>query len=142
MYTVQYSNPRVLCGENPPDILTPVYKRFGGFIVPVCYEPSLENTLPATRVFFNIYLGVSLANSFLRSCIVQISFKSEEFSGHIFPTVKGKNLFQKHLLLKIKFLYLRNSYICPIWIFIFDTDRAQIYRVLRRSHGSEKTLPN
>jgi hypothetical protein len=23
-----------------------------------------------------------------------------------------------------------NSYVCPIWIFKFDTDQAQIYRVL------------
>ncbi len=25
----------------------------------------------------------------------------------------------------VKYLFLRNSYLCPIWIFIFDTDQAQ-----------------
>jgi hypothetical protein len=34
------SNPPVMYGRNPPNILTPVYKSFWGFIVPVCYEPS------------------------------------------------------------------------------------------------------
>ncbi len=33
------SNPRAMYGENPPDIVTPVYKLFGRFIVSVCYEP-------------------------------------------------------------------------------------------------------
>jgi hypothetical protein len=44
------------------------------------------------------------------------------------PTVKkSKNLFWKHLLPIVKFLFLRNSYVCPIRIFIFDADQAQIY---------------
>jgi hypothetical protein len=29
----------------------------------------------------------------------------------------------------IKFLFSRKSYACPIWIFIFDTNPAQIYSV-------------
>ncbi len=42
----------------------------------------------------------------------------------IFPTVKSKYIFWKHLLLKISFLFSRNSYTCHcwIWIFIFDTN--------------------
>jgi hypothetical protein len=45
-------------GRNPPNNQTPVYKSFGGFIVPVCYQPSYRirlqylSTLPAIRVFF------------------------------------------------------------------------------------------
>ncbi len=34
----------------------------------------------------------------------------------------------KHLLHLIKYLFSKNSYLCcQIWIFIFDTDQAQIY---------------
>ncbi len=36
--------------------------------------------------------------------------------------------FWKHLLLKIKFLFWGTVMcVCPTWIFIFDTDQAQIY---------------
>jgi hypothetical protein len=31
-----------------------------------------------------------------------------------------------HLLPLIKYLFSRNVYVCPVWIFIFDTDQAQI----------------
>jgi hypothetical protein len=31
----------------------------------------------------------------------------------------------KHLLPIMKYLFLRNSYVCPKWILIFDTDQAQ-----------------
>jgi hypothetical protein len=37
-----------------------------------------------------------------------------------------------HLLLKIKFLFSRNNYVCPIWIFIFDTNQIQIYSVFNK----------
>ncbi len=53
----------------------------------------------------------------------------EELSGFILLSVESKNLFL-HLLLKIKFLSSRNSDVCLnkclIWIFIFETDQAQI----------------
>jgi hypothetical protein len=32
-----YSNPPVICGENPPIKSNPVYMCFGGFISRVCY---------------------------------------------------------------------------------------------------------
>jgi hypothetical protein len=40
----------------------------------------------------------------------------------MFPTVKSKDLLWKHFLLPIiKYLFSRDSFECPIWIFIFDT---------------------
>jgi hypothetical protein len=33
---------------------------------------------------------------------------------------------KKYLLLKIKYIFLRDSYVCTRWIFIFDSDQAQI----------------
>ncbi len=52
------------------------------------------------------------------------------FGIYIFPTVKSKNPFCKHFLPKIKFLlFWRNSFLCPIWIFILDNDQAHIYSV-------------
>ncbi len=38
----------------------------------------------------------------------------------------------KHLHPIIKYLFLRNNRVCPIWNFIFDTDQAQINSVGRR----------
>ncbi len=47
----------------------------------------------------------------------QADMYNEGFTAYIFPIVKDKNLFQKHLLLKIMDFY-------------FDTNQAEIY-----SHG-------
>ncbi len=33
---------------------------------------------------------------------------------------------QKHLLQKIKYIFLRDSYVCPRWIFIFVIDRHKL----------------
>jgi hypothetical protein len=43
-----------------------------------------------------------------------LCIKNEKFSAYIFPTVKDKNLFI-------------NIYSLKSWIFIFDTDQAEIY---------------
>ncbi len=51
---------------------------------------------------------------------------SYEFLGYIFLIVNSRNLF---VLLKLKSFFSRNSNNCLIWIFIFDTDQAQIYNV-------------
>ncbi len=40
--------------------------------------------------------------------------------------MKTFNLLWKHSLPLIKYLFSRNSYVCPIWIFIFDTEEEQI----------------
>ncbi len=32
---------------------------------------------------------------------------------------------RKHLLPIIKYIFTRNSYVCPIWIFLFNSDQAQ-----------------
>ncbi len=40
--------------------------------------------------------------------------------------MKSKSLYWKYLLLKIKYIFLRDSYVCTRWIFIFDSDQAQI----------------
>jgi hypothetical protein len=37
--------------------------------------------------------------------------------------------FVETLLSIIRYLFSRNSYVCPIWIFKFDTDQAQINSV-------------
>ncbi len=74
---------------------------------------------------------------------------SDEFSGYIhreyihvqlymfvFSTVKSKNLFLETLLRR-RFLFSRIYYVCPIWIFIINTDQAQIYserKKLRKSY--------
>jgi hypothetical protein len=54
--------------------------------------------------------------------------------------VKSKSIYWKYVLLKIKYLFLRDSYVCTRWIFIFDSDQAQINSVGHnlRSDGSGK----
>jgi hypothetical protein len=51
-----------------------------------------------------------LANSFLDH-VIQISIKKRNF----------QYIFSQHLLPIIKYLFSRNSYVFPTWIFIFDT---------------------
>ncbi len=43
--------------------------------------------------------------------------------------LRNSNLLRKHLLPVFKYLFSGNSYVCPIWIFIFDTNQAQAYSV-------------
>ncbi len=43
--------------------------------------------------------------------------------------MKSLNLLWKHLLLVIKDLFSRNTYVCPIWIFLFVTYQSQFYSV-------------
>ncbi len=40
--------------------------------------------------------------------------------------MKSKSIYRKYFLLKIKYIFLRDSYVCTRWIFIFDSDQAQI----------------
>ncbi len=47
---------------------------------------------------------------------------SDEFSIYIVPAMKSLNLLWKHSLPLIKYLFSRNSYVFPIWIFIFDVN--------------------
>ncbi len=47
----------------------------------------------------------------------------------------SKNPFWKHLLLKIKFLFSKNGYVCQIWIFIFDTEQAKVYSAGKTSES-------
>ncbi len=55
--------------------------------------------------------------------------------------VKSKTLLWKHLIPLIKYSFSRNSYVCLIWTFIFDTDQAQIYSVqYRRRVGLLETV--
>jgi hypothetical protein len=44
--------------------------------------------------------------------------------------VKSKNIYWKYLIPKIKYIFLRVSYVCPRWIFIFDSGQAQTNSVL------------
>ncbi len=56
--------------------------------------------------------------------------QTDVFSGYIFQSVKSKNIQWKHLLHKIKYVFLRDSYVCPRWIFIFISNQAQINSAL------------
>jgi len=47
-------------------------------------------------------------------------------------TKAGQGYTQTAKTLEIKFLLLRNNYVCPIRIFIFDTDQAQNYSVIEQ----------
>ncbi len=40
--------------------------------------------------------------------------------------MKSKSIYWKYVLLKIKYIFLSDSYVCTRWIFIFDSDQAQI----------------
>ncbi len=55
--------------------------------------------------------------------------QTDVISGHIFQSVKSKNIQWKYLLLKIRHIFLRDSYVCPRCIFIFDSDQTQINSV-------------
>ncbi len=46
--------------------------------------------------------------------------------------MKSKNLLRKHSLHITKYLFLRNGYVCLIWIFIYDSDQAQITSVEKK----------
>jgi hypothetical protein len=43
--------------------------------------------------------------------------------------VKSKSIYWKYVLIKIKYIFLRDSFVCTIRIFIFDSDHAQINSV-------------
>jgi hypothetical protein len=86
-----------------------------------------------------------LANSFWDH-IKQMSFRQMNFEfTYVFITMKILNILWKHLLPIIKRLILKNSYVCPIWIFIFVTAQAQInselcwveltHKIIKRKNG-------
>ncbi len=85
----------------------------------------LEIYISFLKFIFKIWNWV-MANSILGTCNPYLNY-IDEFSINIFPTLKDKNHIWKNLFLIIKYLFPRNSYVYPIWIFIFDTDQAQIY---------------
>ncbi len=64
----------------------------------------------------------------MESCKPKLILK-DEFLGHIIPTEKSRNLSWKRLLIKIKLLVSRKSYVRQIWIFIIDSEEAQINSV-------------
>jgi hypothetical protein len=70
-------------------------------------------------------LELNFGQFILELCNSKLILK-DEFSGYIIPTGKSKNLSWNHLLLKIKLLFSRKSYVCPKWIFIIDTEQGQI----------------
>ncbi len=51
--------------------------------------------------------------------------------------MKSKILLWKHPLPKIKYLFSKNSYVYPIWVFIFDTGQDQICSV---SYTAKQTV--
>ncbi len=74
--------------------------------------------------FSKIYiwdLDWGFANSFWDH-VIQILFRVMHFQLICFQLWKVKKHFWNSLHLKIKFLFSMNSYVCPMWIFIFDTD--------------------
>ncbi len=72
-------------------------------------------------------LNRGVANSFW-NYVIQISSRQLYFQD-IFESVKSKSIYWKYVLIKIKYIFLRDSYVCTRWIFIFDSDQAQINRV-------------
>ncbi len=82
-------------------------------------------------------LNRDMANSFWNH-VIQISSRQTYFKD-IFQSVKSKNIWWKYLLLKIKYIFFRDSYVCPTWIFMFDSDQAQINSVCIRGSGSPST---
>ncbi len=56
-------------------------------------------------------------------------------AGTNFRIVYKWIIYWKYLLLRIKYIFLRDSYVCTRWIFIFDSDQAQIYSVVYLSHA-------
>jgi hypothetical protein len=83
--------------------------------------------------FLKYIFGI-VANSFWDHLIQNLNWRNLR-SVHIFPTRKSKKkLSWKHSLPVNKYLFLRNIYVCPLWIFIFDTDQAQ-----NNSVGAEDT---
>jgi hypothetical protein len=42
------------------------------------------------------------------------------------PTCEKQKFFFGNILIKIKFIFSRNSHLSPIWIFLFGTDQAQV----------------
>jgi hypothetical protein len=65
----------------------------------------------------------------LESCNPNFN-QTDVFSGYIFQSVKSKSIYWKYVLIKIKYIFLRDSYVCTRWIFIFDSDQAQINSVV------------
>jgi hypothetical protein len=74
--------------------------------------------------FFKVYIwdwGKRLANSFL-DYVIQILIRQMHFLYIFFQLWKVKNLCGNILFLQqILTIFSRISYVCPIWIFIFDT---------------------
>ncbi len=81
---------------------------------------SLEFLFPFLEYY--ICLGGQFGRFFLGSCHSNRN-KTDECSVYIFPRIKSQNIFGKHQRPLAKCLFSRNS---SVWIFIFDTDRAQI----------------
>ncbi len=52
--------------------------------------------------------------------------------------MKSKSIYWNYVLLKIKYIFLRDSYVCTRWIFIFDSDQAKINSVGKRRQEAVK----
>ncbi len=50
--------------------------------------------------------------------------------------MKSKSIYWKYLLFKIKYIFLRDSFVCTRWIFIFESDQAQINSVGEEGAGN------
>jgi hypothetical protein len=92
----------------------------------------LELVISSSEIFL---LGfgseVSLANSFWDHEI-QILFRVMNFQDiYVFPTLKSKNIFLKHLPQKIKFLFCSNSFfifLVDFFIFLYGIQHCFICR--------------
>jgi hypothetical protein len=82
-----------------------------------------------------LFLFIKLLGFWIEIWLITVGIKSSNFnytvelSGYMYRTGEKFNSFRKHLLPIIEYSFSTNSYACLIWIFIFDTDRAQIYSV-------------
>ena len=70
-------------------------------------------------------LNRGMANSFWNH-IIQISSRQIDFQD-IYTNLWKVKIFSGNIYsFKIKYIFLRDSYVCPRWIFIFDSDQEQI----------------
>jgi len=94
--------------------------------------------LNGTNISFFIFicgiLNRGVANSFWNH-VIQISSRQMYFQDiYVFQSVKSKSIYWKYLLLKIKYIFLRDSFLCTRWIFIFDSEQAKINSAVARDH--------
>ncbi len=101
------------------------------------YKESLLNLLFSKVYIWDLGFGIEvwLIPFGIMQSKLKINFQ------YIFSQQRKVEFFLwKHSLYILKYLFSRNSYVCPIWIFIFDTDQSQINSVLYHIFALQKVI--